>query len=336
MPADKALVILPGVDYTNNRPLSPYRQNPERYDKGWVHYHTWDAKPIPERIMQNFLDGLDVVYAAETVYDFNFYNVARRMGVKICLHVNPEFYPFNMNPDLPRPDAFWYPSPWLTDRLPPGHLLPFPVNRSVLPYRHRTSATSFLHIVGHQASRDRNGTSLVFKALRRVRTPVNALIRSQDPVPNIGMPRNVKLQTKIGDIPEYTDLYTEGDVMIYPRRYGGNALPLHEALSCGIPVLMTDCSPQSSFLPPEMRLGCYRGGTLRSQLGPIQTYDATPMGIAQRIDELVNNPEQVAQLSKEADRLAESISWETMRGKYKQAFEDAIEGVVPNDRAAQD
>jgi hypothetical protein len=45
-------------------------------------------------------------------------------------------------------------------------------------------------------------------------------------------------------------LYHQGDVYVYPSRLDGLGLTVCEALSCGLPVITTDCQPMSEFIIP--------------------------------------------------------------------------------------
>jgi glycosyltransferase involved in cell wall biosynthesis len=45
------------------------------------------------------------------------------------------------------------------------------------------------------------------------------------------------------------DLYNGFDAMVLPRRYAGLCLPMNEALISGMPVFMTDVSPNNQILP---------------------------------------------------------------------------------------
>src|SRR5581483_7515404 len=53
------------------------------------------------------------------------------------------------------------------------------------------------------------------------------------------------------NIANYEDIYKKGSVLVLPRKYGGNCLPMNEALSAGMPVIMSNISPQADFLPDK-------------------------------------------------------------------------------------
>lgn len=327
----KALVVTMGIDPTNGRELTPYEQDPYRFDSGLVYPVTWNANDsFPENVVRRFLDGLDAIYVVESPYDYNLFRIAREMGVATILHANPEFYRYFTDTDLPRPDVVWFPTNWLIDRFEAegAVVMPFPVDRAHFPYRHRApEVPTFLHVVGHRTLRDRNGTLTVYHSLRATRrVKVKLIIRSQSPMPTIDYP-HVDARVEVGDVPDNATLYEEGDVLLMPRKWGGLCLPLNEALSSGIPVLMNDCPPQSDFLPPSMLVPASKKLTLRFQCGVVPSYDMHPRILAQRMEDLIAHPEKVTEMSEEADKLAESLSWETLRPVYDAAIHAVVEKV---------
>ena len=314
MAPDRVLVI-------DAKHQSPYPQNLDWYPDGIV--TPWHSDgTFDEPIMRKFLQGLDVVYIAETPGDYLLYDIAREYRVKTVCHVNPEFYRYVVSPKLPRPDVIWLPTSWLANKVPHDRILHFPVNRAHLPFRLRTEANTFLHVVGHRAARDRNGTHQIFKAFRFVRSPTTLLIRSQQPSPSLTTARHVKVRHIIENVQDHAELYSEGDVLLLPRRYGGNCLIMNEALSCGLPVLMTDCSPQNTLLPPEMLIRSRTGVGLKAQSGRIPTVDIDPNYLAGMVDRLIADPAEVERLSKTADAIAATISWEALKPVYIQALEE--------------
>ena len=62
--------------------------------------------------VKDFLQGLDCVLTAETSYGEDLYRIARQMGVKTAVVINPEFFEWWRYPDFPLPDVFILPSSW--------------------------------------------------------------------------------------------------------------------------------------------------------------------------------------------------------------------------------
>lgn len=312
-----------GVDMQE---LSPYPNDWARsYDMAKL--QVVPLENIDERKVRRFLRGLDVVWGAETFYVEWLADMAREMGVKTALSCNFEFMPF-LDPKRPRPDLFLAPSTWNIERWPaPTIHLPFPVDRKRLPFVKRNKAETFLHIGGHRAMRDRNGTRLVLAATRHVRMPCTVLVRSQSPVgsqlPHPNQRAVVEIDRRI--VSDYWTLYDRGDILLAPRRYGGLSLPMNEALSRGMPVVSFDVPPQNEFLPKEGLIKA-KASPMRVQPGSVEWYDGNARDLAELMGELVVSPELVQQLSTAADAYAETISWDALKPVYLEVFEQLVAG----------
>ena len=53
----------------------------------------------------------------------------------------------------------------------------------------------------------------------------------------------------VNDYDNYWEIWEDADVYVSPRKYAGQSLPLNEAMSLGMAVMMTDMEPQNQFLP---------------------------------------------------------------------------------------
>ena len=286
-----------------------------------------DNSPYPDRavnrnpVIDAWLDDLDVVFTAETPYDYYLFAAARERGIKTVLQPMFEFLEYFVDDTLPMPDLFAMPSPWRYDEVPFANkmLLPVPVARDRLPFRRRTEANVFFHNCGNQTMRDRNGTMLFMEAMRRIpkQYAIKAIIHSnkrlQNPVPQRIM---VDMRVKPHYWLNYRDRF---DVAIMPRKYAGLCLPLNEASSCGIPTIMSDTSPQNLFLPPEALMPCVKAGELTTRT-LIDVMEVPVSAIVEKIVELHTNPALVADLSDKANEYAESISW----GKLQPVYEEVL------------
>jgi len=324
--------------------ISKYNGNktyPERYTDvpaGAVTLITGfpQAKDIDE-----FLEGLDVVFIAESAYNPYFYTRARELGVKTAVQYNYEFFDW-FNLAIPRPDMFIAPSRWhyndvqrFCDEFNIEHVyLHCPVNRKLLQFREMNTANTFLHIAGRAAAHDRNGTKIVIRASRFLKTDAKIKIHFQGAQ---GLPHQVtstfddyiKLAHEQGntdkltifktEYPDYQDIYSEGDVLLLPRRYGGNCLPLNEALSIGMPAIMTNISPNNEFLPREWLVSAHKIGEFTPRT-LVNIYDVSAEKLAAKIDEFYSTMD-MAMHNEIANVLANTISWETMKPKYTQELE---------------
>lgn len=305
--------------------LSPYANFPERYAGSEVRVAPFDGDRLEDADMQWLLERSDVIYTAETPYDYRLLDLARERGVRTVIQPNHEFFRWNREPDLPRPDLFIAPSLWHYDEWPePKIYLPFPVARDRLPYRPRTEARRFLHVRGHPAMQDRNGTRLLMQALPYVRRPIELTVTTQarmGSMHNRARPRNVRMMIDSRDVPNYWSLYDGFDVLVLPRRFGGQSLPMNEALSAGMPVLMLDTPPQSRILPAKCLIPARNARPIACQPGFVDCCDADPHAVAERIDALAGDPALVASMSAWADAYAESISWDRLGPRYRSLLE---------------
>lgn len=303
--------------------LSPYEMHLERFP---------DATVLPfvdgvEDVLCEFLEGLDVVWSAETPYWYELLTLAKARDVRTVICGNFEFLRW-VTEDLCRPDLFQAPSTWHADRWPDNTVqLPFPVARDRLPFTLREGTPTFIHVQGHPAMQDRAGTRLLYGALRYVRHPMTVVIRSQR---GAGSARRWQVRSGVdvriehGDVENYWDIYAGADVAIQPRRYGGQSLPLNEASSLGMPVVVLDRDPERDLLPADALIAARPVRRLKVQSGEIQWWDASPRTLAAKLDELIEDEALVERLSKEADAYAESISWERLLPSYVGMFESLL------------
>jgi glycosyltransferase involved in cell wall biosynthesis len=122
--------------------------------------------------------------------------------------------------------------------------LTWPVDVGSLPERHISAAKTFVHVAGKIGQDDRKSTQLTLEAFHRARNPdISLIVRSQSPLPHqINDPR---IHYAIGNVPNYQDLYREGDVFIQASKAEGLGLSILEPIACGLPVLTTDYPPMN-------------------------------------------------------------------------------------------
>jgi glycosyltransferase involved in cell wall biosynthesis len=138
--------------------------------------------------------------------------------------------------------------------------LTWPVDVLHLPERIISGpAKAFVHIAGKIGLDDRKATLLTLEAFHRARNPnISLVVRSQAPLPSqIDDPR---IQYDIGNIPNYQDLYREGDVFIQSSKAEGLGLSILEPIACGLPVLTTNYPPMNeSALDRRMLVSTHWG-----------------------------------------------------------------------------
>lgn len=275
---------------------------------------TYDQGTLPEQPTRDWLDGLDVVYSAETFYDQRLTGWAAAAGVATVLHTMPEFH----SPAMATPTVLWAPTPWRLDQLPPARLVPVPVaaDRFPLTAPARDGQLRVLHTAGHRAAADRNGTTALLTALRMVRQPMTVRLLTQDPhLPTIRPARGVTLQSEPGGRTDYWGLYADADVLALPRRYGGLCLPTQEAMAAGLAVVMADCPPNGWW--PTLRVPASPRGELNTPCGPVPIYSTNPRGLARTLDSLALDGDVLAGHQAASVAWARAHTWEALAPLYQ-------------------
>lgn len=281
---------------------------------------------LQEDQVRSWLRGLDVVYSAETFYDWRLVEWARAEGVRTVLHVMPEFYRHGREA-LPHPDAVWAPTTWMLDTLPPDTpVVPVPVATDRFQPRVRGEAGVFLHVAGHRAAADRAGTVTLLRALRFVTAPMEVLMVTQDVrLPQSTVKRCVTLRTATRQRGDYWATYDRGDVLVSPRRYGGLSLPHNEAAAAGLALVLPDVDPNPTTWPGRY-VKARADGALDTPAGSVVVHTTDPAELARTLDHLATHPEVVADLSAASICWAAEHSWEALAGTYLTRLEEACGG----------
>jgi glycosyltransferase involved in cell wall biosynthesis len=313
------------------RNLHPYRtlvvdcpsQNPLT-----LHFDRFPGAKITQTMSRDdvveFLDGLDVVYTAETGYSQHLWREAHRMGVRTVLHANYEFWQ-----PTDHPTKLVAASTWNLDKYPSGtDYLPVPIETDrCIPHRKHETATSFLHVIGRPAIKDRNGTLDLLYALQFVKSRISVTITCQQSgyvgglINQYGLriPNRVDLTIDSVDALNYWEKYAGHDVLVMPRRFGGLCLPANEALGCGMPVIMPDIPPNNTWLPREWLVKASQAGQFMAKQ-PVVYYRTNPEVLAERIDAFATQAEQFNEAVYQALNLRDEYSWPTLERAYRQVL----------------
>ena len=270
---------------------------------------------IPTPVINDFLDGLDVVFAMETPYDYNIFQIARARGIKTVLQFNYEFLDFPSA--LPAPDLFAAPSMWNYNLVPDRKkFLPVPICQPPTPINKH--ARTFVHIAGRPAANDRNGTQIFLQSLEFVQNEIIAVVRSQRPVhiPQINN-KKVRLVTDFSNKSDRWENYHNATALVLPRKYGGLCLPINEAIGCGIPVIAPNISPNNTWLPSEWLVPAEYCGSLQSKR-KIEMYECRPEHVARKIDEFCDTAFHI-ETTKKVYELNRMWGWEQLKSKYYEA-----------------
>jgi hypothetical protein len=289
--------------------LNGNEQQPEWYPDGIF----IDGFPSPMQV-KSFLHGLDVVITAETPYSFSLYTLAKSMGIKTVCVENPEFYDHIKYPEYPLPDVMILPSVWMEDEIrqhaePRGikvFQIHHPVDRDEHPFRLRTTNKP-MHIAGKPAAMDRNGTWDFLQACP------GGTITTQSQDLSYHIRKRYPSSRVLSTLHNQDDVYSYGDYLVLPRRYGGNCLILNEALSRGMPVIMTDVSPNNHLLPKEWLVESIHVDNFEPRT-KVEVYSANIQALQEKIIEF--NYLNMGKESQKANDIADKISWETLLPKY--------------------
>lgn len=290
----------------------------------------WDGA-MDEYAMRRWLRGLDVVFAVETLYDWRIASWAREMGVATVVQANPEFTrPVDEYEHLP--SRWWAPTTWRLGHMPPGtRVVPVPVADDRFRFTPAPGADVLrvLHVAGHGAMADRNGTHLLGQALRYVRSRMHVRIVTQDDRLRLGRVRpTIDLEVVTGGVADYWRLYDDADVLVLPRRYGGLCLPVQEAMAAGLAVVMSDTEPQRSTWPVSLVRSATGAPKLRCPAGRIAQTNARPEAIASELDALAVDRGRLERMKDASVMWARANRWSTLAPLYEAEF-----AAVAKDRA---
>lgn len=279
----------------------------------------------------SFLRDLDVVFSCETFYSSMFIDIARDIGVKTILQYNYEFLVNIERKDESLPDVLVAPSLWKFEEMktmfgdqaklihlpPPTDIQLFNKTRNENMSR---THNRILHVAGKKAARDRNGTDTVLEMLKYSKEDYNLIITSQTELE--GRPRDARVSFRHQNIKNREDLYAGYDAMILPRRYAGLCLPMNEALISGLPVFMTNLSPNNQVLPKEWLIDAEKTGEFRAK-SIIDVYSGDPKQLAKLIDNYIGmrKKDQMQMKQKALDIGIESFSPEILKDKYLELFD---------------
>lgn len=286
----------------------------ERYEGFDTTRVKWDGRTLHEGVCRQWLNGLDVVYTAETPYDERLPGWASDAGCAVVVHANPEMLADRSARN--RWVTWWAPTRWRLTQLPFGtRVVPMPVATDRIPVNpgNADRPVTFLHTAGHEAAWDRNGTRLVADAVRDLTVECRVRVVGQDGnLPRVharsGLPVEVELTP--GGVADYWDLYAGADVLVLPRRYGGLCLPVQEALAAGVAVVMSDVSPNEMWPGPRLPASGFQ--KFRTRCGDVAVYDTDPADLTAVMEKLAVDRDLLAGLRCEALEWAGRHSWESL------------------------
>lgn len=322
MSPDRVLLVLPHSDLDKHVMWYPGATWCELdvKTKGNVGSHFVD-----ENLVREWLHGLDIVYTAETFYDWRITEWAREQAVRTVCHAMPEYFRIERAPMV---DQWWNPTTYRQAHMPrKTHVVPVPIatDRFGLITSEPEVPLRWLHPAGARAAKDRNGTVTLMRALKLVKEQHDVTIRSQEYFDwGVTVGRNVRLTQHHDSVEDYATIYENTDAVIIPRKYGGLCLPAHESMAAGCALVMTDTRPNNEWpivpIPVEME-----GGVMGMYDNKIPLAVAQPGAIAEVMDFMATNLDTVRLKRAQSFQYASSFSWERLKPTIVRELESVLE-----------
>jgi glycosyltransferase involved in cell wall biosynthesis len=298
------------------------QQFPEWYKEYNVQVTQNGFASYPE--VGEFLTDVDVVISCEIFYSTRFSNLAYRRGIKTILQYNYEFFEYFIINGMRQPNILLGPTTWNIDFMKQYfggksdvvHLPP-PTTPSIFESAKETNLAKthkrILHVAGKRAAKDRNGTDIVIEMLKYSKADYELVVTVQgDFKPDCDDPRLVIDNSNPDD---RAKLYTGFDFMILPRRYGGLCLPMNEALLSGLPVIMTDVSPNNDILLSEWLVEATKVGEVQFK-GLVDLFDTDPRKLAELVDKFINDYDIANEKQKAFNLGYNTFSPDVLKDKY--------------------
>lgn len=270
----------------------------------YTNHYEW--YPNRNKSFDEMLDKIDEIWFFETPFDWKYLLKARERGIKTVL-----FLMYECSRLLYYPDVLVGGS--IMEKIHFGDsvkVIPVPAPKEI-KWKKRTVARTFVHNAGHGGIGGRNGTAGLVEALKYIKSPIKLIIRTQFDNIKCDDPR---VEIRVGDF-DYESLFDEGDVFVYPDKFGGSCLPVQEAHSAGMLVMASKRLPHTEWLPnePLIPIKGYKKEKIAEKEFDSAIVD--PIDIAKSIDYWYNK--DITEYSLAGKRWAEENSWEKLKPKYE-------------------
>jgi len=283
------ILLVDSYSFNNNK------QYPHWYD-GYDVIKTIKGMPRMKEVFA-FLDDVDVVISCETFYHLDFVDIARKRNIKTILQYNYELFGNMVNPEWSLPDILLSPSVWNMDIVEKKfgskcrvYHLPPPTDTSLFNNVRQNNLSKthkrILHVAGKKAAKDRNGTNTVVEMLKHSSADYELVITTQTPLDFITKDNRLKINKD--NVRNREDLYSGYDAMVLPRRYAGLCLPMNEALISGLPVFMTNISPNNQILPDKWLIDSNKIGEFKTK-SMVDVYEADAIKLGRAIDNYISD-----------------------------------------------
>lgn len=278
------------------------------FDLVYIHKHSTRTNHydwFPNRVdsIAELIDKCDTIVAIETFFDWKTIVEARNKGKKTVLIPMYECTP---SPLPYSPDIILCPSALDMRYFQQGREVVVPVDNS---WKLREKARVFVHNAGNGGLGGRNGTKELLEAMKYVKSPIKLIVRSQVPIKVYNDPR---IEYRVGS---FDDIWSEGDVFVFPEKFNGLSLPLQEAFASGMAVMTTKRFPNTEWLPNDILIPV--SGYKKERLAV--TFDCaivSPQVIAEQIDKWYNK--DITSLSLAGQEFNKKNNWKIWKEKYRE------------------
>lgn len=266
---------------------------------------------------QSFLENLDTLLIFENALGhWDLVKQAKNRGTRIVYMPMYEYSPF---PPPVQPDIVI-----AVSDLDEDYYKDFPTVRLNVPvdvqWKQRETAKVFVHNAGHGGHGYRNGTPELIEAMKDVTADIKLLIRAQPDSPQMvslfnksGWRRDPRISFTLQEVPSH-ELYSVGDVFVFPEKFNGLSLPMQEAFASGMVVMGTDRYPMNRWLPLLPLIPS--SGSKRMKIAvEFNCAVVEPIAIAGMINAYAGKG--IAHLSQLGKAWAEANSWDILKPKYE-------------------
>jgi len=207
--------------------------------------------------------------------------------------------------------------------MPESTMVAMPAPLEQIPdLRRAPGPTRFLHIAGKIAAGDRNGTRVLFQALRSTSRACTVTVHAQAAsLPRPGrVARSVQYVPRLGNVADWRALYEGHDVLVMPRRYGGLCLPVIEAACAGLAIIMTECDPNGFY--PATLIPASEVEEFKTPIGTVDSFEADPRRLAREMDRLSDEAALMEAKVRAVD-WAVDWSWAQQRDRWSKHLAEA-------------
>jgi glycosyltransferase involved in cell wall biosynthesis len=139
------------------------------------------------------------------------------------------------------------------------------------------------------------------------------------------LPRIVLLEEELAEA-QIAGLYRACDVLVHPYRGEGFAMPVLEAMACGIPAIVTEGGPTDEFCPPEAgwRIRATREELPAERVGSFDTagrpwvLEPDAVHLAELLAAAAADPRELSRRGAAARGAAEAYGWDAIAARYSE------------------